>query len=184
MSLVWENLEFQTDQPVLEKFLSACVCGMWLNRKSKRILNSVSGRMQRGELIALMGPSGAGKTSLFNCLTNGKNFKGFGGKMFVTEFGESVRASFINQDEKEHLLDCLTVRQSLMYASLLKNPVSTSSTEHNQIVAQLVTDLDLQGTEDTTVEKCSGGQKKRLSIGLELSGKLKPHFLFLDEPTS
>lgn len=129
--------------------------------------------------------TGAGKSTLINCLVYGDKFDGYQGDIYTTALEEPIRASMINQNEEEHLLPSLTVAQSLRYASRLKNPPSTPTAVHETIVQNLILELSLTSCQNTEVERCSAGEKKRLAIGLELTPFLKkPHFLFLDEPTS
>lgn len=95
-----------------------------------------------------------------------------------------MRSVLITQNEKDHLLLNLTVYESLYYASELKNTFKTTKSEHKTIVKQLLDELDLVKVENERVINCSGGQKKRIAIGLELTAIIKPNFFFLDEPTS
>ena len=150
-------------------------------------------RSRRGELTALMGPSGAGKSTLLNCLIHGANYEGFDedGRIFDQRFDEDggLRACLITQDEKEHLLLNLTVKESLIYAARMKNSWRRRegrgrSVNCEDIVRKLLSDLKLEDVKDNLVIKCSGGQKKRLAIGLELTKEPKPNLIFLDEPTS
>ncbi|ODN04903.1 ATP-binding cassette sub-family G member 1 [Orchesella cincta] len=184
MAVFWNNLNFNTDGYNIEKVLSAlsCCCGFRIS--NQEILKKSFGSIKRGELVALLGPSGAGKSTLLNCLMQGRSYKGCTGGIFVTGLNEPVRVSFINQNEREHLLLSLTVSQSLQYASLLKNPRKTPNAVHKEIVKRLLIDLGLESCANTTVAKCSGGQMKRLAFGLELAAMQKPHFLMLDEVTS
>ena len=66
-----------------------------------------------------------------------------------------------------------------MYASKLKN---SSRTDHKKVVKEVITKLNLEKTVDNRPNRCSGGQRKRISIALELVSR--PHILILDEPTS
>jgi ABC-type multidrug transport system ATPase subunit len=136
-----------------------------------------------GQLTALMGPSGAGKSTLLRCITDGRNHAGFDGRIFI-EGQEDVRAVFITQHAQDHLLFNLTVDESLWYASEMKNPPGTPRAKHRVIVDGLVGDLNLAAVKGRLVEVISGGEMKRLTIGMELTSELKPNFLFLDEPTS
>lgn len=152
-------------------------------KKDDKLLTNVSGNLNFGELTALMGPSGAGKSTLLKCFTEGKNYFGVQGRIAVaTE--DPVRACLITQNDKDHLLLNLRVSEALYYASEIKNPVSTTREQHTNIVDGLLDELDLMKAKDTIIDKCSGGQKKRIAIALELSAMMKPNFLFLDEPTS
>lgn len=179
MALVWENLSCDGDGSFCNKFLRGC---RKTNTK-KQILTDLNGYLKFGELTALMGPSGAGKSTLLNCLTQGEGYSGTHGRIAVASKTE-MRSVLITQTERDHLLLNLTVFESLYYASEIKNPYKTTRKEHTEIVKQLLDELDLVKVENTRVFRCSGGQKKRIAIGLELTAITKPNFLFLDEPTS
>lgn len=179
MALVWENLSCDGDGPFCAKLFR----GYRTAKKKKQILTNLNGYLKFGELTALMGPSGAGKSTLLNCLTQGKRYSGTHGRIAVASKRE-MRSVLITQNEKDHLLLNLTVYESLYYASELKNTFKTTKSEHKTIVKQLLDELDLVKVENERVINCSGGQKKRIAIGLELTAIIKPNFFFLDEPTS
>ncbi len=177
MDLVWEDL--CCDEPI--PFLSR---QCWLSSKEKKqILTDLNGYLRLGELTALMGPSGAGKSTMLNCLTQGERYKGTHGRITVASDTE-MRSVLITQNERDHLLFNLTVFESLYYASEMKNSKKITSSQHKKIVKKLLDELDLVKVENVKVERCSGGQKKRIAIALELTTIKKPNFLFLDEPTS
>ena len=77
----------------------------------------------------------------------------------------------------------LTVRQALTYASKLKNSCE-SGVDHKNIVSEVMSDLLITDCADTLIEDLSGGEIKRLSVGLELTALNKPNILFMDEPTT
>jgi ABC-type multidrug transport system ATPase subunit len=92
-------------------------------------------------------------------------------------FDPKVKFAFIAQDD--YLLGRLKIRESLFYASKLKNG---SRVDHEQVVEQVINRLRIQECANILPKRCSGGQKKRISIALELVSK--PNILILDEPTS
>ncbi|CAG2111844.1 unnamed protein product, partial [Medioppia subpectinata] len=131
-----------------------------------------------------MGPSGAGKTTLLKCL-NGQNNRGLSdGSMIYSINNRNIRSCFIKSNVWEHLLSGLTVRQTLLYASRLKNSRITSQLNHIKIVCDLMSELVISDTADNRVETCSGGEQKRIVIACELTSHLKPNMLCIDEPTS
>lgn len=72
-----------------------------------------------------------------------------------------------------------------MYASKLKNRYwCPSANFHEENVEELLLHLGLENKRNNRVSRCSGGERKRLAIGVELSEKRKPHILFLDEPST
>jgi ABC-type multidrug transport system ATPase subunit len=76
----------------------------------------------------------------------------------------------------------LTVFQALDYAAQLRMPPDTSRAERHKRIHEVLADLDLAERKDVQVSRLSGGQQKRVSIGVELL--TKPGLFFLDEPTS
>ena len=89
------------------------------------------------------------------------------------------------QDQKEHLTFGLTGKETLLYASKLKNNgIIDLNYNHVEKIEKLMEDLMITDIENTLVENCSGGQQKRLTIAMELTSVQKPDLLALDEPTS
>src|SRR6266498_5058454 len=76
----------------------------------------------------------------------------------------------------------LTIYQALDYAAQLRMPADTSAEERHKRVTEVLQDLDLLHRQDVQISRLSGGQQKRVSIGVELL--TKPGLFFLDEPTS
>jgi ABC-type multidrug transport system ATPase subunit len=155
-----------------------------LGKSEKAILNYLNGSLEFETITALMGPNGSGKTILLKCL-NGSNKSCLGKETKIylsTE--EKIRTCFISQDPNDHLLKGLEVKESLIYASKLKNSDSGVEVDHEMNANNLMTELMINITANTVVENISGGQQKRLSIALELTSTKKPNILFIDEPTS
>ena len=155
--------------------------------KEKTILHNLYGSVKFGSITALMGPSGAGKTTLLNCI-NGKLSDGLDGntKIYLND-KQKIRSSFVAQHEKEYLIMCLTVEESLMYASKLKNSdlkPNTGAIDHQNNVKTIMDELMISDICDNRVDCCSGGQQKRLTIALEMVRVVKPNLLCIDEPTT
>ncbi len=144
---------------------------------------------ESGNLIALMGGSGAGKSTLLHVL-NGSEVPS-GGQVLINGIDihrdpkkiEGV-IGFVPQDDL--LIEDLTVYQNLYYAAKLCFGDKTEE-EINDLVTKVLEDLGLAETKDLKVgsplrKTISGGQRKRLNIGLELLRE--PAVLFCDEPTS
>ncbi|KAL6430154.1 hypothetical protein ACFW04_007724 [Cataglyphis niger] len=139
-------------------------------RKGKKeILHGINGRLPSKQLIALMGPSGAGKSTLLDILS-GFRVTGVQGNC----------SAYITQDDR--LEPLLTVVENMRVAADLKLPSSTSRQEKEIIIEEILTTLGLYEHIYTRSGRLSGGQKKRLSIALELVNN--PTVMFLDEPTT
>jgi ABC-type multidrug transport system ATPase subunit len=151
----------------------------------KELLNNISLTCRPGMLTAIIGGSGAGKTTLSRLIA-GYTRPSAGS---VTFEGHDIHAEYatmrsrigmVPQDDVVHRQ--LTVNQALGYAAELRLPPDTSKQERAQVVAQVLEELDLTKHADTRVDKLSGGQRKRASVALELL--TQPSLLILDEPTS
>lgn len=145
---------------------------------TRQILARQSGHLTAGTITALMGPSGAGKSTLLNAI-GGRINRGLNGRTFVTYAGEKrkVRLAFVPQLDAQFPM--FTVRETLTYASKLCHG---SEADHEAWVANTVTNLNLDGCEDSYLKVCSGGQKRRVSMAVELISD--PDILLLDEPTT
>ena len=158
----------------------------WYKKTKQPILCQLKGQVNFGTLTALMGPSGAGKSTLLKCINGRERSSLSDSTEFYVSKKEALLPSFIVQDQTEHLLFDLTVRESLMYSSLLKNksPMHSIRFNHLENIEKIVSDLMLTDCFDNSVAVCSGGEKKRLALALELTAHKKPNLICIDEPTS
>ena len=159
--------------------------------KGRKILSNVTGSVHPGELLAIMGASGAGKTSFLDILAR-KNKRGAvmgdfwlnGEKVASDEFRSVI--GFVDQDDT--MLPTLTVHETILDSALLRLPKDMSRSAKEQKVEDVERQLgiyhirhQLIGSEEGT-RGISGGEKRRVGIACELV--TSPSILFLDEPTS
>jgi ABC transport system ATP-binding/permease protein len=151
----------------------------------KQLLDHISLTARPGTLTAIIGGSGAGKTTLSRLIAGytspSSGSVTFEGHNIHTEYASlRSRIGMVPQDDVVHRQ--LTVNQALGYAAELRLPPDTSKADREQIVAQVLEELELTKHADTRVDKLSGGQRKRASVALELL--TGPSLLILDEPTT
>ncbi|CAI7918916.1 unnamed protein product [Closterium sp. NIES-54] len=164
--------------------------GLRKKRVRRQILTGVNGEARSGEVTAIMGASGGGKTTLLNILA--QRISSGRRKGTVELDGEEVSAArmrhvsaYVMQDDV--LFSSLTVRETLMYAAELRLEPRFPRREKEDKVARLIDLLGLAKVAETLIggEKkrgVSGGERKRVAIGVEMVSD--PKILFLDEPTS
>ena len=157
--------------------------------KRKKILHSVSASMPAGTLTAIIGGSGSGKTTMLNTMAERMTSArlSFGGRTTFNGMGgvNSVRSAYVMQQDV--LLPTLTVRETLRYSADLRLPPPTTEEERRKVVEEVILELGLKECADTRIgnhqhKGCSGGEKRRTSIGVQLLSN--PSVLFLDEPTT
>ncbi|ASW87132.1 MULTISPECIES: ATP-binding cassette domain-containing protein [Mycobacterium] len=151
----------------------------------KRLLERISLTARPGTLTALIGGSGAGKTTLSRLIagyaTPTSGSVTFEGHDIHTEYASlRTRIGMVPQDDVVHRQ--LTVSQALGYAAELRLPPDTSKADRGRVVAEVLDELGLTEHANTRVDRLSGGQRKRASVALELL--TGPSLLILDEPTS
>ena len=145
-------------------------------------LQSTHLSLTSNKLVAIMGPSGCGKSTLLKALngdtppTKGQVF------LFDLELTENYEylktlIGYVPQDDIVH--SQLTVKQCLYYSARLRN-IPEENIENR--ITEVLQDLKIEERKNSLISELSGGQKKRVSIALELLAK--PLLLFLDEPTS
>jgi len=156
-----------------------------LTPDGRALLQHVSLSVEKGAFVAVVGPSGAGKTTLLNALTGfrpaDRGAVYYGGRNLYAEYDDlRRRIGYVPQDDIVHAQ--LTVRQALRFAAELRFPRDVPAAERERRVEEVMQELGLSERADLVIEKLSGGQRKRVNIGVELLTKPSP--LFLDEPTS
>ncbi|KAJ3100293.1 hypothetical protein HDU96_010381, partial [Phlyctochytrium bullatum] len=154
----------------------------------KIVLEGVSGQIHSGRMTAIMGPSGAGKTTFMNVLMG--KVPGITGELkingVVEEMGRFKRLiGYVPQDDV--MLQELTVREVIAHSGRCRLPRSWTSAEVESHVDNVISALGLDHVKNTQIGDAftrgiSGGQRKRVNVGMELAAV--PSALFLDEPTS
>ncbi|XP_051120137.1 ABC transporter G family member 24-like [Andrographis paniculata] len=161
-----------------------------LKHKHKKLLRSVTGKIKPGRITAVMGPSGAGKTTFLSALAGKTVGCTVSGTILINGKTVSIHSyrkiiGFVPQDDIVH--GNLTVEENLWFSSRCRLSADLPKPDKVLIVERVIDSLGLQGIRGSlvgTVEKrgISGGQRKRVNVGLELV--MEPSLLFLDEPTS
>lgn len=162
------------------------------NGKIKRfLLKNVSGIVEPGELLCIMGPTGSGKTTLLDTLAGRvqADKEHLFGEILINGRPRSSNfkhmASYVPQFEA--LTSTLTVEESLYFSAQMNLPSSMSREEKMKRVERVLDQLGLQSVRKSTIGggMVSGlplGHKKRVGIAVELISD--PQIFFLDEPTT
>ncbi|MEW9520179.1 ABC transporter ATP-binding protein/permease [Streptomyces tubercidicus] len=151
----------------------------------KQILKDVSFGVPEKSLVAVIGPSGSGKSTLLKALTGYRPANQgdvlYDNRNLYKQFAElRQRIGLVPQDDILHKE--LTVQKALRYAAKLRFPGDTAESEREARIGEVLRELKLDVHKDKRVTSLSGGQRKRVSVALELL--TKPSLIFLDEPTS
>lgn len=166
------------------------VRGITVDVPGKRLLEDVSLTIYPSEFVGLMGPSGAGKTTLMNAL-NGYTPPSSGevlinGESLYDDYDRFAPfIGYVPQDDIMH--KDLTVGEALYFTARLRLPSDFTDEEIHQRIDNILKQLELEGAKNVLIgspEKkgISGGQRKRVNLAMELLSD--PLVLFLDEPTS
>jgi ABC-type multidrug transport system ATPase subunit/pSer/pThr/pTyr-binding forkhead associated (FHA) protein len=149
------------------------------------ILQDVSFVAEPGQFIGILGPSGAGKSTLLGALSGLKPADS--GRILINDtdfYGNlnQLRSMFgyVPQDDIVH--GELTTLEALTFAARLRLPSGTPRPAIAALVLQTMASLGLSERKDLRISLLSGGQRKRVSVGVELLRR--PPLIFLDEPTS
>jgi ABC-type multidrug transport system ATPase subunit/pSer/pThr/pTyr-binding forkhead associated (FHA) protein len=150
-----------------------------------KLLDDVDLTIQPNEFVGLLGPSGAGKSTLMDSM-NGMR-PASSGRVLINNLDlyqhlDSIKQSigYVPQDDIIHRE--LTVYRTLYYVARLRLSRDVSTQEIDQIINEVMDVTGLAERRDVPVSQLSGGQRKRVSIAVELI--TKPSVIFLDEPTS
>lgn len=175
---------------------------------NRTILDNISGAIKPGQVMAIMGASGAGKSTFLDILARKRKMGQVSGTTLVngrevadSEFREVV--GFVDQEDT--LMSTLTVYETVLYSALLRLPREMSLEAKKYRTLETMNELGILGIKDSRIgdsgkfviyscnkrrlmcrlqgrRSISGGEKRRVSIACELV--TSPSILFLDEPTS
>ncbi|KAG0056470.1 hypothetical protein BGZ89_002105 [Linnemannia elongata] len=164
--------------------------GYTLNKDGLEILKGISGSAPAGVVLAVMGPSGAGKSTLVDILAGKRKDGKVSGHILLN--GKQVHESEIRRavgfvDQEDTLPATQTVWEAVLFSAMLRLPEAMPIHRVHERVAEVIEMLGLTHCKDrqignVTARGISGGEKRRVSIALELI--TRPPILILDEPTS
>lgn len=147
--------------------------------------NNISLNIKPGELVAIIGGSGAGKSTILNCLCGYLPPKS--GEVFINGISlyrnfDSLKKLIGYVPQQDIVYDNLTLYDMLLYTAKLRLPKDTTAQEREAAIAKAIQLVELTEKRDSFIKALSGGQRKRASIAVELLSN--PNLLFLDEPAS
>lgn len=180
-----QNLNYKVTEFVGPWWTGACL----RRRKSKHVLRDISLQVKSGEITAILGNSGSGKTSLLDviaCRSTGTvSGKVCYNNVVCTRDVIQQRATYVMQADR--LLPNLTVRETLRYTARLKLPGDTRTKVIERKVGEVIMQMGLKDVADcriggSIIRGISGGEQRRVTIAIQM---LKdPDIVLLDEPTS
>lgn len=149
------------------------------------ILNDLSFTVPPRKVLAIVGPSGSGKSTTLTMLSGIRGPSGgsvtIGGRDLQQEY-ENLRFSIGMVPQQDLVPAQLNVREAIDFAARLRFSRDVSVLDRSERVNQVIADLGLSERSDLRIDRLSGGQRKRVSVALEML--TKPPVLYLDEPTS
>lgn len=157
---------------------------VWQRFKKLTLLKDINLTVNNGEMVLILGGSGAGKTTFMNAVMGYEKADGVilhGGTDIYTEY-ERMKYEIGFVPQQDLLRGSDTVYDTLQNAARMKLPKEIPPYERQQRIEEVLELLGLQRERDSLVVKLSGGQRKRLSIAVEFIAD--PSLFFLDEPDS
>ncbi|CAI5714025.1 unnamed protein product [Hyaloperonospora brassicae] len=155
------------------------------SKKTLDLLKGISGYALPGTITALMGSSGAGKTTLMNVIAGRMTGGKIRGQVFVNGHPASdltIRRCTGFCEQMDIHAESATFREALTFGAFLRQSADVPDDRKYDSVTECLSLLDLNSIADKIIRGSSVEQMKRLTIGVELAAQ--PSVLFLDEPTS
>ncbi|EXC04080.1 ABC transporter G family member 15 [Morus notabilis] len=195
-SLIWENITVVAAEN--KKSIGKA------ESSSRKLLNEISGYAEPNRIMALMGPSGTGKSTLLDAFAGKCHGNLISHSILTGRLSANVRMagdvivkgkklgtgncggiSYLNQEDV--FLGTLTVRETITYSANLRISYKMSNEEIKELVEKTITQMGLEHCADNKIGNwhlrgISNGEKRRLSLSLEILSQ--PHIMLLDEPTT
>lgn len=155
------------------------------SKGSLNIVNHINLKIEPGEFVAIIGGSGAGKSSFLNCISGYS--RPTSGQVLINgddlyDNYETLKQMIGYVPQDDIVYENLTVFGMLDYTAKLRMPKDTTRQERHDKVNEVIHMVELEGREKFLIKSLSGGQRKRVSIAVELLSD--PNLFFLDEPSS
>ncbi|CAB9505804.1 Putative white-brown complex homolog protein 30 [Seminavis robusta] len=160
-------------------------------KDKKVIISNISGRVESGNVLGIMGPSGGGKSTLLNTLAAVETSGGstISGQILLNgnERMQGYRKAVAYVYQHDALYDTLTVQECIEYSALLRLPIEWETNKKQALAWKTMEELNLVDIAHNQIgssghASVSGGERRRVAIGMELVAM--PKVMFLDEPTS
>lgn len=154
-------------------------------RKKNVAGNYISLNFRPGELVAIVGGSGAGKSTVLNCVSG--YLPPAAGEVYINGINlyqnlDSAKKLIGYVPQSDIVYDNLTLHDMLSYTAKLRLPKDAAAREREDAIDRAIALVELKDKKNSLIKNLSGGQKKRASIAVELLSD--PNLLFLDEPAS
>ena len=147
--------------------------------------NNITLNIKPGELVSIIGGSGAGKSTILNCMCG--YLRPTEGDVYINGINLYNNFDLLKKligyvPQSDIVYDNLTLHDMLLYTARLRLPNDTTDQERETAIDRAISLVDLDEKKNELIKALSGGQKKRASIAVELLSD--PNLMFLDEPAS
>lgn len=157
--------------------------GITVRIKKNLLIDRVTITVPAGEFVAVLGVSGAGKSTLVRALCGRQRIESgqvFANRLPLKQFLGAFTSNigYVSQDNLLH--SELTVAETFREQSLIRLPRDSSALEHASRIDEVITLLELEKVRNRRISRLSGGEAKRVHLGIELLAS--PALIVLDEP--